>query len=119
MGPDVYDFNGVNAYNVMVLHKDNTIEMYNLKGDKPSDWKGIKPSETVESLPELIKVGKKNYWIVRTSRQALIYPFYGGNPLSKFSGDQMFLPTTQIKVKNATTIEGESYDGKKRTVTLK
>ena len=31
LGPDVYDFNGAKRYNIMVLHKDNTIEMYNLK----------------------------------------------------------------------------------------
>jgi hypothetical protein len=48
----VYDFNGAKAYNIMVLHKDNTIEMYNLKGRKPSSWKTIAAPETIKSLPE-------------------------------------------------------------------
>ena len=39
LGPDVYDFSGARKYNIMVLHEDNTIQMYNLKGKKPESWK--------------------------------------------------------------------------------
>jgi hypothetical protein len=119
LGPDVYDFNGVNAYNVLVLHKDNTIEMYNLKGKKPDSWLGIAPDETIKSLPERIIVGGKTFWAVRTSRQILIYSFYGGKPLNAFSGDRMFLTTADIKVNNSTTIEAECYDGKVRSLQVK
>ena len=66
LGPDVYDFNGTKKYNVMVLHKDNTIEMYNLKGQKPSSWKGIHADQTVKSLPERIVVGGSSFWVVRS-----------------------------------------------------
>ena len=119
IGPDVYDFNGVNAYNVLVLHKDNTVEMYNLKGRKPDSWLGIAPDETVKSLPERLVVGGKTFWVVRTSRQTLIYPFYGGAPLNSFKGDRMFLPTAEVKVRNSTTVEAECYDGKVRTLKVK
>lgn len=121
LGPDVYDFNGVNAYNVLVLHKDNTIEMYNIHGKKPESWKGIYPpaDNTIKYLPERLAVGNSTYWVVRTSVQTLIYPFYGGEPLTKFSGDAMFLPTAVVKVKDAATIEAESYDGKVRSVKVK
>ena len=57
LGPDIYDFNGAKKYNVMVLHKDNTVEMYNLKGQKPASWKGITSSETIKNLPERLIVG--------------------------------------------------------------
>lgn len=119
LGPDVYDFNGVNSYNVMVLHKDNSIEMYNLKGKQPDSWKGIIAPETVKSLPERIKLGDNSFWVVRTSVQTLIYPFYGGQPLTKFTNNQMILPTGEVKVKNSTSVEVECYDGKTRTVKLK
>lgn len=119
LGPDVYDFNGVNSYNVLVLHKDNTVEMYNLKGKKPDSWLGIAPSETIKSLPERIIVGGNTFWVVRTSLQTLIYPFYGGQPFNSFKGDAMFLPTAEVKVKNSTTVEAECYDGKVRTVKVK
>ena len=119
IGPDVYDFNGVNAYNVLVLHKDNTVEMYNLKGKKPDSWLGIAPSETIVSLPERLEVGGKTFWVVRTSLQTLIYSFYGGQPLNSSKGDAMFLPTAEVKVKNSTTVEAECYDGKVRTLKVK
>ena len=119
LGPDVYDFNGANAYNIIVLHKDNTIEMYNLKGRKPSSWKTIVAPETVKSLPERIIVGGNTFWVVRTSIQTLIYPFGGGNALTSFKGDQMIRPDSEVKIVDAVSVSVECYDGKQRTVTLK
>lgn len=119
LGPDVYDFNGTKKYNIMVLHKDNTVQMYNLKGEKPASWKGIEASETIKSLPEKITVGGNSFWVVRTSVQALIYPFYGGSPLTSFEGDQMIRPDSEVDVLDSTTVEVACYDGKRRTVKLK
>jgi hypothetical protein len=119
IGPDVYDFNGAKKYNIMVLHKDNTVEMYNLKGEKPASWKGIMPEETIKALPERIVAGGSSYWVVRTSIQTLIYPFYGGEPLTSFKGEQMIRPDSEILAVDASTLEAVCYDGKKRTVKLK
>lgn len=119
LGPDVYDFNGTRKYNIMVLHKDNTIEMYNLKGQRPSSWKTIAPSETVKKLPERVVVGGNSFWVVRTSVQTLIYPFYGGSSVTTFAGDQMIRPDSEVKVIDATSVEVSCYDGKSRTVVLK
>ena len=119
LGPDVYDFNGANAYNIMVLHKDNTIEMYNLKGRKPSTWKTIAAPETVKALPERIIVGGNTFWVVRTSVQTLIYPFGGGNALTSFKGDQMIRPDSEVRVVDAVSVSVDCYDGVARTVTLK
>ena len=119
LGPDVYDFNGTNAYNIMVLHKDNTIEMYNLKGRKPSSWKTIIAPETVKALPERIIVGGNTFWVVRTSIQTLIYPFGGGSALTSFKGDQMIRPDSEVRVVDAVSVNVDCYDGKQRTVMLK
>lgn len=119
VGPDVYDFNGTRAYNIMVLHKDNTIEMYNLKGNRPSSWKTITAPETIKGLPERLEVGGKTFWVVRTSIQTLIYPFGGGNALTVFKGDQMIRPDSEVKVVDAASVSVDCYDGKSRTVKLK
>ncbi len=119
IGPDAYDFSGARKYNIMVLHKDNTIEMYNLKGQKPSSWKGITCAERIKALPERLDVGGRTYWIVRTSIQTLIYPFYGGEPVTAFKGDQMILPNGTVTVRDDSSVEAECYDGKVRTVKLK
>lgn len=119
LGPDVYDFNGTRAYNIMVLHKDNTVEMYNLKGKKPSSWKTITAPETIKSLPERIVVGGNTFWIVRTSVQTLIYPFGGGSALTEFKGDQMIRPDSEVKIVDGSSVSVDCYDGKSRTVKLK
>ena len=119
LGPDVYDFNGTKAYNIMVLHKDRTIEMYNLKGQKPASWKGIYLQETIKGLPERIEAGGRTYWVVRTSRQTLIYPFAGGDPLTAFTGQQMIMPDSSVDVVDEASVQVQCYDGKARIVKLK
>ena len=119
IGPDVYDFNGTKAYNIMVLHKDNTIEMYNLKGKRPSSWKTITAPETIKGLPERVVVGGNTFWVVRTSVQTLIYPFGGGAALTSFKGDQMIRPDSEVEVLDGSSVRVSCYDGKERAVKLK
>lgn len=118
LGPDVYDFNGRRAYNVLVLHKDNTVDMYNLKGRKPAAWKGITADETIKDLPEAVKVDGSTYWVVRTSMQTLIFPFYGGDPLTVFEGDRKIRPDSKVvPVKGG--VQVTRYDGRTVTVDIK
>lgn len=106
LGPDLYDFSGSKKYNVMVLHKDNSVEMYNLKGKRPETWNTIRLSgETIKSLPEKLIVGGKNFWVVRTSIQTLIYPFYGGEPLTVYEGDDKIRPDSDVKVLDDTSVQ--------------
>ena len=115
LGPDVYDFNGRRIYNVLVLHDDNTVEMYNLQGKKPAAWKGITADETIRNLPEPVKVDGSTWWVVRTSIQTLIYPFYGGDPVAVSEGDRMIRPDSEVvPVKGGVRVT--RYDG--RTVTI-
>jgi hypothetical protein len=118
LGPDIYDFSGAKKYNIMVLHKDNTIHMYNLKGKKPEAWKGITAKETIKALPQRLTVGDKDFWIVRTSIQTLIFPFYGGEPLTVFEGNAMIRPDSEVKVLDGTSVQVVNYDGKTKTISL-
>ncbi len=117
LGPDVYDFTGAGGYTVMVLHKDNTLERYNLHGKKPEGWKGIAAPETVKNLPELIEFKEKRYWAVRTSVRTLIYPFEGGDPLFKDEGGKMIKPDSKLTV-TSKGVSAECYDGKERDFKL-
>lgn len=118
LGPEPYDFNGVHRYNVMVLHKDKTIEMYDMKGRKPDSWKGIKSEETIKALPQKISAAGKSYWVVRTSVQTLVFPLMGGEPLTVFEGDKMIRPDSEIKVLEGPALGFECYDGQTRTLKL-
>ena len=117
LGPDVYDFTGAGGYTVMILHKDNTLERYNLHGAKVQGWKGIKAPETVKNLPDLLEGGGKRYWVVRTSIQTLLYPFEGGEPLFKAESGKMLKPDATVSL-TAKGVSGECYDGKTREFKL-
>lgn len=117
LGPDVYDFTGASGYTVMVLHKDNTLERYNLHGKRPDGWKGIKAPETVKNLPELIEAGEKRFWAVRTSVRTIIYPFEGGDPVVNPESGKMIKPDSAIYL-NGKSIKVECYDGKTREFKL-
>lgn len=93
--------------------------MYNLQGKRPDSWTTITAPETIMGLPERIEVGGKTFWVVRTSIQTLIYPFGGGAPVSSFEDDKKILPTSNVRVLDASSVEVESYDGKKRTLKLR
>lgn len=117
LGPDIYDFTGAGGYTVMVLHKDNTLERYNLHGAKPDGWQGIKGPETIKNLPELLEIQDRKYWIVRTSVQTLIYPFTGGEPVVKGEGTKMIKPDSAM-TPSGKTVKAECYDGKTRDFKL-
>ena len=119
LGPGIYDFNGTRKYNVIVLHKDNTIEMYNLQGRRPAQWKTITSDETIKGLPEAVKVAGNTYWIVRTSIQTLIFGFYGGEPLTVFEGDRMIRSDSRIIPAEDACVKAVCYDGKTHTIKLK
>lgn len=77
VGPDVYDFRGIRKYNIVVLNEDNSIDMYNLKGEKPASWKTIRVSDRILGTPEFFELGQKSYWIVQTATQNHVFSFYG------------------------------------------
>ena len=118
LGPAAYDFTGAHGYTVMVLHRDNTLEMYNLHGKKPEGWKGIAAPETVKALPELLEVKDKRYWVVRTSVRTLVYGFGGGDPLTREEGGKMIRPDSPLTPTSRGGLTVECYDGKTRDIKL-
>lgn len=119
LGPAAYDFSGAKKYNILVLHDDNTIRMYNLQGKVPEGWQDITSADTIVSLPERVVAGQKSFWVVRTSRQTLVFPFMGGRTLTDFSGDSMLMPDTAVKADADGSLSAVSYSGKTRKIKLK
>lgn len=118
VGPVVNDFTGAKGYTAMVLHKDNTVGLYDLHGKVPASWKGITAKETIKTIPELLEGKGKKYWVVRTSLQSLVYPFDGGDPLVKGDGDKMIRPDSRIILNEKGTVTATCYDGKERAFKL-
>ena len=81
IGPAVYQFAGAEGYTVLVLHKDNTIGMYDLSGVQPAGWKGISSPHTIVSLPVPATADGKAVWVVQTAGGEQVFDFLGGEPL--------------------------------------
>ena len=81
LGPAVYDFSDDKNYTVLVLHKDNTIGMYDLHGVQPAGWRGITSPHTIVSLPVPGTADGKAVWVVQTAGGEQVYDFLGGEPL--------------------------------------
>jgi len=118
LGPAAYDFTGAHGYTAVVLHTDNTVGMYDLHGRIPDFWEGISLKETIKCLPELLEVRGKKYWVVRTSIQTLIYPFGGGEPLTRAEGDKMIRPDSPVQAGENGAVTVTCLDGKQRKIKL-
>ena len=118
VGPEVYDFEGTRDYSAMVLFKDNTVGLFTLDGKPSPTWKGITSDETIKSLPEPLEGGGKRYWIVRTSRQAFVCPFEGGDPVIIGEGKKMIRPDSEITINEKGVFTAKCHDGKERTFKL-
>ena len=118
IGPAAYDFTGAHGYTAVVLHKDNSIGMYDLHGKTPSSWKGIKTEETIKSLPELLRVKGKRFWVVRTSVRTVVYGFDGGTPVYNPAGNKMIRPDAKVNVNENGSVTALCYDGKERALKL-
>ena len=116
LGPALYGQRG--AYELLILHKDNSIVKYGLDGKPAPEWQEISPEETVVALPEKIVAGSSVCWAVRTTRQTLIYPENGGKPLSNFKGNAILRPDAGIRVVEDGVISAQSYDGKERKIKI-
>lgn len=117
LGPAVYDFTGAHAYTAMVLHSDNTVGMYDLRGRLKEGWAGIAPESPLVSVPELIEFNGRKLWAVRTAVELLFYDFMGGEPLTSFSGNRRISPATEIELRGD-GISVTCVDGKVRKIKL-
>ena len=92
LGPAVYDFTGAHGYTAVVLHKDNTIGMYDLHGKVRDGWKGISTASQITALPSLVTVEGKKYWVVQTASDPVVFGFYGGDPAGKNESKKVLKP---------------------------
>lgn len=109
LGPKVYKING--EYAIMLLHMDNRLRLYDKQCRPYPAWSDISAEETIKSFPELLKLGKNHYWILRTQLKTRIYTINGievtaalkqkelmpGTPVKPYSDEEVIVKTTQGK----------------------
>lgn len=117
LGPKVFDFNKKRDYSLLVLHSDNSVAFYDINGKKCSDWNEIKLDELITELPELLTVNGKNFWVIRTVNQMLIYD-KSGNIVAGFPKRKRIKPSSTIEIISNSEIELVSLDDKKMILNL-
>ena len=117
LGPKVWDFNNDRNYSIMLLHDDNTIGLYNIKGEKYTGWSDITAKEQIISLPERLVVGDKYYWVLRTPVQTLIFNSLGVI-IADFSRKNIINPDTEINIVSSNELELTTIEDKKVILNL-
>ncbi|MEN6619067.1 MAG: hypothetical protein ABFC28_06170 [Rikenellaceae bacterium] len=97
LGPKTYDIKGDGNFAIMLLHTDNSLRLYDRECNNYPAWNNIKTAETIKDFPELIKVGKNKYWVLRTQLQTIIFTI-NGNPVTTFSDRNILMPATELKI---------------------
>ncbi len=96
LGPQVYDIKGDGDFAIMVLHRDNTLRLYDRTAGLYPTWSNISTEERIKSFPELIESGKNRYWVLRTSLRTMIYSI-NGTPVANLTGDLRLANNTPVK----------------------
>lgn len=117
LGPKVYDFSGDKKYSIMVLHEDNEIAIYTIDGKPSPSWSSIILPEKVKQMPELLVVGGKRYWIIKTNYQTVIAN-EDGQLVADFSKKRRIASDSGVEVKSSNEVEVKMVDGKKMVLNL-
>jgi hypothetical protein len=117
LGPQVYDIKGDGDFAIMLLHKDNTLRLYDRNAGLYPVWNNISTEERIKSFPELIESGKNRYWVLRTSARTMIYSINGA-PVANFTGDLTLAKDTPVKPDRQGVVNVKTAGGKNILVDL-
>ncbi len=110
LGPEVYDLKGRGGYMVMIIHTDNTLNLYTIDGKPAEGWTEVTSREKIKTMPALEWFGDDRYWVLRTSVQTRIFNL-DGTPVANFEGDRRLRPDTEITYLSGSTVSVACYDG--------
>jgi hypothetical protein len=117
LGPQVYDIKGDGDFAIMLLHKDNTLRLYDRTAGVYPRWSNISAEERIKSFPELIESGENRYWVLRTSLRTMIYSI-NGTPVANFTGEMRLANNTPVKPDRQGVVNLKTASGKNISVDL-
>lgn len=77
MGPQLVKDKGGMKYSVVCLNDDNTVSWYDISGKPVEGWNDLVAPEFIKELPEPVRLGGSEYWILRAPSQLLVYTAKG------------------------------------------
>ncbi len=111
LGPKTYDIKDDGDFAIMLLHTDNALRLYDRDCRHYPAFSAIRTTEIIKEFPELIKVGRNKFWVLRTHLQTIIYTI-NGNPVAKFVDKNVLSPTTKVKIVSEAEVAVTTNAGK-------
>ncbi len=111
-GPHIYDIKGDGENAIMLLHKDNTLRLYDKNGLAYPVWSDIAVPGTIKEFPEMIKEGSKRYLVLRTETETEIYTS-NGIRVTNLTGNNRLSNNTSIESSGNGTVAVKTVKGRK------
>lgn len=111
-GPQVYDLNGDGDVAIMLLHRDNTLRLYDKNGEAYPMWSDIAVTGTIKDFPEMIKEGAKKYLVLRTESVTEIYTS-NGIRVTNLTGNNRLSNSTTVESAGNNNVAVKTVKGKK------
>lgn len=73
LGPSLLEEANGHKYSFVVLNSDNTVSWYDISGKRMEGFKDLVSPEFIKELPELVKIGGIQYWILKAPSQLLVF----------------------------------------------
>lgn len=115
LGPKVYKIDG--EYAIMLLHMDNRLRLYDRQCRPYPAWSDISVKETIKVFPELLKLGKNHYWILRTQLKTRIYTINGIEVTASLKQKEL-MPETPVKPYSDEEVIVKTVQGKQIRLNL-
>lgn len=106
-------------YQVTVLHKDNSIGIYDLEGDTVPGWKGIEAEDTILGYPETVQCGDRSFLVVRTLSRTLLFASDGGDCIWTETDKKAITRDSEITAIGDQALSFTCVDGKTRKLKMK
>lgn len=111
-GPQVYDLNGDGDVAIMLLHRDNTLRLYDKNGEAYPMWSDIAVPGAIKDFPEMIKEGAKKYLVLRTESVTEIYTS-NGIRVTNLTGNNRLSNSTTVESAGNNNVAVKTVKGKK------
>jgi hypothetical protein len=118
LGPKVYRYVNDKPFSIMLLHKDNSLVMYERDGKPAKEWNSVTMPEKIKEFPEMFEVDGDNFFALRTSRRLSFFRS-DGSPLLDLSDEQRIRPDSGIEFTGGGRVKVKNVEGKFMLIDMK
>lgn len=112
LGPQIYDLKGDGDFAIMLLHRDNTLRLYDKNGSLYPMWSDIVVQGTFKGFPELFEDGSERYLLLRTDMETVIFTA-NGIRVTNLSGNNRLSNNTTVESAGRAMVVVKTVKGRK------